>query len=219
MSAEVLSLLPGVLIGLALGAGWRWAGERREGRSREAERLLRRHVGVCLDACHASVEYERPVMALQKLRSAGIAVPKIQLSAGLRLGRATPEALAELRAFDDGIYFHQTVVAESDGDGGAPRRLQRFVDLTSHGPARLFGIVGKGRIAVGYDADLTVVDLKRTMTITNDWIKSRAGWTPYDGGSVRGWPVGTFVRGNAVMWDGEILTPAIGEPVRFYEAS
>ncbi len=95
--------------------------------------------------------------------------------------------------------------------------LQRFVDLTSHGPARLFGLVGKGRIAVGYDADLTVVDLKRTMTITHDWIKSRAGWTPYDGGSVRGWPVGTFVRGHAVMWDGDILTPAIGEPVRFYE--
>jgi dihydroorotase len=97
--------------------------------------------------------------------------------------------------------------------------LQRFVDLTSHGPARLFGIAGKGRIAVGFDADLTVVDLKRTMTITNDWIKSRAGWTPYDGGSVRGWPVGTFVRGNPVMWDGEILTPAIGEPVRFHEGN
>ena len=95
--------------------------------------------------------------------------------------------------------------------------LQRFVDLTSHGPARLFGIIGKGRIAVGYDADLTVVDLKRTVTITNEWIKSRAGWTPYHGGIVHGWPVGTFVRGHAVMWDGEILTPGIGEPVQFYE--
>ena len=61
----------------------------------------------------------------------------------------------------------------------------------------MFGIRGKGRIAVGYDADLTIVDLKRTMTITNDWIQSRCGWTPYDGGSVHGWPVGTFVRGSA----------------------
>lgn len=95
--------------------------------------------------------------------------------------------------------------------------LQRFVDLTSHGPARLFGISNKGRIAVGYDADLTVVDLKRTMTITNDWIKSRCGWTPYDGGNVRGWPIGTFVRGHAVMWDGEILGSGLGEPVRFHE--
>ena len=59
--------------------------------------------------------------------------------------------------------------------------LERFVDLTSAGPARLFGIAGKGRIAVGYDADFTVVDLKRSETITNEWIASKAGWTPYDG--------------------------------------
>ena len=45
--------------------------------------------------------------------------------------------------------------------------LARFVDLTSAGPARVFGIAGKGRIAVGYDADLTVVDLKRRETISN----------------------------------------------------
>ncbi|MFZ0072523.1 MAG: amidohydrolase family protein, partial [Xanthobacteraceae bacterium] len=95
--------------------------------------------------------------------------------------------------------------------------LQRFVDLTSAGPQRLFGIACKGRIAVGYDADLTVVDLKRRETITNDWIASRAGWTPYDGQTVTGWPVGTFVRGNRVMWEGSLMTPAQGEPVRFLE--
>jgi dihydroorotase len=95
--------------------------------------------------------------------------------------------------------------------------LQRFVDLTSAGPQRLFGIACKGRIAVGYDADLTVVDLKRRETITNDWIASRAGWTPYHGQTVSGWPVGTFVRGNRVMWEGSLMTPAQGEPVRFLE--
>ena len=93
--------------------------------------------------------------------------------------------------------------------------LARFVDMTSAGPARLFGIVGKGRMAVGYDADLTVVDLKRRETIRDAWIESRCGWTPYDGRTVTGWPVGTFVRGERVMWDGEIATPALGEPVRF----
>ncbi|MEL7049772.1 MAG: dihydroorotase, partial [Pseudomonadota bacterium] len=72
--------------------------------------------------------------------------------------------------------------------------LQRFVDLTSAGPQRLFGLRGKGRIAVGYDADFTIVDMKRTETISNNWIESRCGWTPYDGISVTGWPVGTFVR-------------------------
>jgi dihydroorotase len=95
--------------------------------------------------------------------------------------------------------------------------LERFVDLTSYGPQRLFGIRGKGRIAVGYDADLTVVDLKRRQTITNAWIASRCGWTPYDGVTVQGWPVGTFVRGRRVMWEGEIACPGQGEPVRFLE--
>src|SRR5215469_6080684 len=95
--------------------------------------------------------------------------------------------------------------------------LMRFVDLTSAGPARLFNIACKGRIAAGYDADLTVVDLKRSETITNKWIASRAGWTPYDGVEVTGWPVGTFVRGRRVMWQGELVTPSQGEPVRFLE--
>jgi dihydroorotase len=97
--------------------------------------------------------------------------------------------------------------------------LQRLVDLTSHGPQRLFGLRAKGRIAVGYDADLTIVDLKRRETIHNNWIESRCGWTPYDGVSVTGWPVGTFVRGHKVMWDGQIIASAQGEPVAFLEGS
>jgi len=93
--------------------------------------------------------------------------------------------------------------------------LQRFVDLTSAGPARIFGVVGKGRIAAGYDADFTVVDLKRRETIRDSWIASRSGWTPYDGKPVTGWPVGTFVRGRKVMWEGEVTTPAQGKAVQF----
>jgi len=96
--------------------------------------------------------------------------------------------------------------------------LQRLVDLTSAGPARIFGIARKGRIAAGYDADVTVVDLKRRETITNRWIVSRAGWTPYDGMSVTGWPVGTLVRGHKVVWQGEITAPSHGERVLFSEA-
>ena len=97
--------------------------------------------------------------------------------------------------------------------------LSRFVDLTSAGPQRLFGIRGKGRIAVGYDADLTVVDMKREETITNAWIASRCGWTPYDGRPVKGWPVGTIVRGRKVVWDGAIAGPAQGAPVAFFEGA
>jgi dihydroorotase len=95
--------------------------------------------------------------------------------------------------------------------------LARFVDLSSAGPARLYNIAMKGRIAAGYDADFTVVDMKRSETITNDWVASKAGWTPYDGVKVTGWPVGTFVRGRRVMWQGELVTPAQGETVRFLE--
>ncbi len=95
--------------------------------------------------------------------------------------------------------------------------LERFVDLSSHGPARIYNIARKGRIAGGYDADFTIVDMKRRETITNGWIASKAGWTPYDGVSVTGWPVGTVLNGERVMWQGELVTPATGRPIEFLE--
>ena len=95
--------------------------------------------------------------------------------------------------------------------------LERFVDMTSAGPMRLFGIAGKGRIAAGYDADFTIVDLKRQAKISDQWIRSKCGWTPYDGVSVTGWPVGTIIRGHRVMWDGDLVAPARGEAVRFHD--
>ncbi|HEV7256091.1 MAG TPA: dihydroorotase [Mesorhizobium sp.] len=96
--------------------------------------------------------------------------------------------------------------------------LERFVDLTSAGPARLFGMARKGRLAVGFDADMTVVDLKRRETISDAQAGSKAGWTPYHGMSVTGWPVGAVVRGRRVMWDGELLAGGVGQPALFHEA-
>lgn len=95
--------------------------------------------------------------------------------------------------------------------------LERFVDLTSHGPNRVFGIAGKGRLAVGYDADLTIVDLAATREITDSWMENKSGWTPFHGMKVTGWPVGTIIRGQRVMWEDEILGAAQGAPVRFQE--
>ena len=95
--------------------------------------------------------------------------------------------------------------------------LQRFVDLTSHGPQRIFGIANKGRIAKGYDADFTIVDLKARREITHEWIASKCGWTPYAGMTVEGWPKGTMIRGRRVMWEDELTGPAGGQPVRFAE--
>ncbi|HIJ43761.1 MAG: dihydroorotase [Rhodospirillales bacterium] len=95
--------------------------------------------------------------------------------------------------------------------------LGRFVDLTSAGPARVFAISGKGRIAAGFDADFTVVDLKARRAITSMWIASRCGWTPFEGMDATGWPVATFVRGLQVMREGELLGEPRGSAVRFLE--
>ena len=95
--------------------------------------------------------------------------------------------------------------------------LARFVDLACHGPNRIFGIAGKGRLAQGYDADFTIVDLKASRTITHEWSASKSGWTPFDGMTVRGWPKGTIIRGRRVMWNDEIIGAAAGAPVRFQE--
>ena len=89
--------------------------------------------------------------------------------------------------------------------------------MTSHGPCRVFQISQKGRIAAGYDADFTIVDMAAKRTITNDWIESRCAWTPYDQMPVTGWPIGTIIRGNTVMWDDEIIGDAGGQPVEFLE--
>ncbi len=93
--------------------------------------------------------------------------------------------------------------------------LHRLVDLLCYGPARLFGTVGKGRIALGYDADLTLVDLNRTETITHNWMASKTGWTPFDGMQVTGWPVHTVVGGHFAVRDGHLQGAPMGQPVSF----
>jgi dihydroorotase len=94
--------------------------------------------------------------------------------------------------------------------------LGRMVDLMAAGPARVYGAVAKGRIAAGFDADFTIVDLQRERTITNDWIASPCGWTPFDGMRVKGWPVCAILRGTVVMREDEILSPPSGRKVTFH---
>ena len=95
--------------------------------------------------------------------------------------------------------------------------LERFVDLTSHGANRLFGMADKGRLAVGNDADFTIVDLKAKRIIKHEDMASRVGWTPFDGFEATGWPMATIIRGRVVMRDDEVIAPSLGEPVRFSE--
>ncbi|GHD58850.1 dihydroorotase [Jeongeupia chitinilytica] len=93
--------------------------------------------------------------------------------------------------------------------------LARLVELTSAGPARVFGVAGKGALAIGFDADFSIVDLNARCTLRSDDMATRAGWTPFDGRTVCGWPMATVIRGRVVMRDGEVLGPASGAPVRF----
>jgi dihydroorotase len=93
--------------------------------------------------------------------------------------------------------------------------LTQFVKLVSEGPRRVFGIKNKGRIEVGYDADFTVVDMKKTMTIENKMMASRSGWTPYDGMKVQGWPTHTILMGEVVMENDTLILPHQGQGVLF----
>ncbi|HTF74551.1 MAG TPA: metabolite traffic protein EboE [Bradyrhizobium sp.] len=91
------------------------------GRS-EAEILLRRHLGICYDVCHGSVEYEDTVAALDRLLAAGIAIPKIQLSAAMRIPAMTKGLIDAVMRYNDGVYLHQSIVRRGDS-------LSRHVDL------------------------------------------------------------------------------------------
>ncbi len=95
--------------------------------------------------------------------------------------------------------------------------LTRLVKLTSEGPARVFGIANKGALAEGYDADFAIVDLKAKRKITNDWIASLCGWTPYAGAETTGWPIATILRGAVAMRDGDVAAAGSGQPIRFAE--
>jgi dihydroorotase len=93
--------------------------------------------------------------------------------------------------------------------------LGRMVDLMAAGPARVYGAVGKGRLAAGYDADFTIVDMNRKRVIEDSWIASPCGWTPFAGQECTGWPVMTIIRGTVAMREDEVLGEASGQTVRF----
>jgi dihydroorotase len=93
--------------------------------------------------------------------------------------------------------------------------LEHLVRLIAHNPVRLFGIKNKGHIRKGFDADLTLVDLKLHRRIENSWIASRSGWTPFDGMQVTGWPKGTIIHGQLKMFEDQIIGSHSGEILEF----
>lgn len=96
--------------------------------------------------------------------------------------------------------------------------LERFVDLFCYGPLRVHQISGKGRIAAGYDADFTVVDMKGTVKVEDADQYSKAGWSPYAGETFKGKPKYTIIRGHIAMAEDELkVKPGFGEAVKFKE--
>lgn len=87
-----------------------------------AEESLRRHLGVCLDTCHAAVGFEEVDQSIERLRAAGIRILKVQLSAGLRVRTVDRATLAALEPFTDDVYLHQVVVRDASG-------TRSFLDL------------------------------------------------------------------------------------------
>ncbi len=113
-----------------------------------ASRALRDHLGVCLDLCHAAVEFEQPADCVGRLARSGIRVLKMQISAGLRLPRLDPDALQALSRFDDAVYLHQ-VVQQGPGGPGQVRRSVRCVRIAA-------GLEGGARMARSFSrADLS----------------------------------------------------------------
>lgn len=93
--------------------------------------------------------------------------------------------------------------------------LEQVVQWMCDAPARVWDLVGKGRIAAGYDADLVLVDLAKTDEIRNETQETKARWSPWHGVSLTGWPVRTFVRGREVFREGQFDLKVRGGEAEF----
>ncbi len=96
--------------------------------------------------------------------------------------------------------------------------LEQVVAWMCDAPARVWDIVGKGRIAVGYDADLVLVDLSKSQIIRNEEQLTKCGWSPWHGTELVGWPVRTWVMGQEVFHDGQVVAQGPGHEAKFDHA-
>ena len=93
--------------------------------------------------------------------------------------------------------------------------LKQLIKLMCENPCKIFGIKNKGYLKEGYDADLTIADMDKEVTIKDEMIASKCGWTPFNNHKVKGFPVGTIVNGNLVMSDGKVIVESKGIPLKF----
>ena len=96
--------------------------------------------------------------------------------------------------------------------------LQDLAAWMSDGPARIWDIVGKGRIEEGYDADLVLVDMEMERAVRNEEQRTKSGWSPWHGTVLNGWPVRTWVGGRTVFADGRVTSEPLGREIVFDHA-
>ena len=93
--------------------------------------------------------------------------------------------------------------------------LNQLINLVCENPVKIFGIKNKGYIKEGFDADFTIVDMKKIIEIKNENIESKCKWSPFDGYKFKGTPVTTIINGDIKMKDGKILGEPSGKPMKF----
>ena len=123
-----------------------------------------------------------------------------------RAGKLHPKGRTSFRWVPNGIPGIETrlPILFSEGVGKGRLTLNQFVALTATNHARIYGLTGKGSIAIGLDADIALWDPQRQVTIQQSLLHHGADYTPYEGLKVKGWPVTTIVRGQIVVQDGKL---------------
>jgi dihydropyrimidinase len=122
-------------------------------------------------------------------------------------GKLTPNARTSFRWIPNGIPGIETrlPILFSEGVSKGRITLNRFVALTATNHAKTYGLTGKGSIAIGYDADITIWDPNKTATLSQKNLHHGADYTPYEGMEITGWPITTILRGRCVVRDGKLV--------------
>lgn len=105
------------------------------------------------------------------------------------------------------------ILLNAVNDGGL--EVKELVKFCCEGPARIFGMKGKGQVEAGFDADLVVVDMELSREVERKHLFTKCGWSPYEGSVFKGWPVMTFVGGEMVFKNGKIVGERVGREIEF----
>lgn len=95
--------------------------------------------------------------------------------------------------------------------------LDRVAQLLSENPAKIFNIPNKGKIELQYDADLVILDMELEKTVENAKMLTKCAWSPFDGMTLKGWPIATIVGGEVIYEEGKFVSSKRGKEFSFEE--